>query len=180
MDTSNRRDVPRARHGASGQASSGVVYSTRLGRTQLYLDIAQAIAQRATCARRRVGCVLTDFRGRILSTGYNGVPSGWKHCIDHPCKGAGLPSGKGLDQCEAIHAEQNALLNCPDVNAIHTAYVTDSPCVHCVKLLLNTSCQFIYFVREYPHAEAKELWERDGSRRWIQATGRETEDPGSQ
>lgn len=152
----------------------------RITRTELYLNIASAIAQRATCARRRVGCVLVDVRGRILSTGYNGVPSGWPHCIDSPCSGAKLPSGTGLDKCEAIHAEQNALLNCPDVNEIHTAYVTDSPCVHCVKLLLNTSCTYIYFLREYPHAEAKALWERDGTRRWIWASGRPASDQGGQ
>lgn len=175
MDTGDRRDVPGADSRGYRTLTPQLAVS-RISRTQLYLDIAHSIAQRATCARRKVGCVLVDFRGRILSTGYNGVPSGWPHCIDSPCAGAHYPSGQGLDKCEAIHAEQNALLNCPDVTAINTAYVTDSPCVHCVKLLLNTSCQFIYFSREYPHAEAKTLWERDGTRRWIKAVGREAED----
>jgi hypothetical protein len=40
-----------------------------------------------------------------------------------------LPSGTGLDVCEAIHAEQNALLQCKDVEQIDTAYVTAMPCM---------------------------------------------------
>lgn len=77
----------------------------------------------------------------------------------HPCPGGQAPSGTGLDACQAIHAEQNALLQCPNVRAIHTAYVTCSPCVTCVKLLMNTGCQRIVFAEPYSHDQAaRELW----------------------
>lgn len=72
-----------------------------------------------------------------------------------------------LDGCQAIHAEQNALLQCRDVYAIHTAYVTASPCMTCVKLLLNTSCERIVYVEEYPHSAARDLWTGAG-RSWEQ------------
>jgi len=109
--------------------------------------------------------VLVDEHRHILSTGYNGVAAGLPHCneksqiskvsldIDwvypHACPGAHYKSSEGLDECYAIHAEQNALLQCPDVLKIHTAYCTTFPCIHCVKLLLNTSCQIIVYDEHY-------------------------------
>lgn len=119
--------------------------------------MAALAARRSTCARRAVGCILVNERGHVLATGYNGVASGLPHCIDSPCKGAGLPSGAGLHLCEAIHAEQNALLQCRNINEIHTVYVTASPCVSCMRLLMNTSVRRIVFSQEYPHAESTGL-----------------------
>jgi dCMP deaminase len=58
----------------------------------------------------------------------------------------------------ATHAEQNALLQCRDVEQIDTCYTTASPCITCVKLLMNTGCRSIVFAEEYPHPEAMDLW----------------------
>ena len=121
------------------------------------LRIASLLAQRATCAKLQVGCVLTDESGRILSTGYNGVPRGCPHCIDVPCAGANAPAG--ADLCEAVHAEQNALLKCKDPDKIDTCYVTHFPCMRCVKQLMNTSCKrVIYFDGTYMQPAARDLW----------------------
>jgi dCMP deaminase len=158
----------------------------RPSRHEWAMQLALDTSKRATCLRRSVGCVLLNERGHVLATGYNGVASGQKHCnevmrgIDlahphkveanvfypHACPGARSPSGVNLDGCQAIHAEQNALLQCRDAWAIHAAYVTASPCMTCVKLLLNTTCQEIYFVDEYPHPESRKLW-IDAGRSWI-------------
>ena len=134
----------------------------RISKDEYFSELASLVSRRGTCARRLVGCVLVSGRGHVLATGYNGVPRGHVHCIDHHCPGAGLPSGTGLDQCEAIHAEQNALLQCKDVNDIDTAYVTAMPCMTCTKLLLNTSCRRIVYVEPYPHEEARLLWIKNG------------------
>jgi len=134
----------------------------RMNKDEYFSNMAQLVSRRATCARRSVGCVLVSGRGHVLATGYNGPPSGSDHCIDSPCPGASYPSGAGLERCEAIHAEQNALLQCRDVFQIETAYVTTMPCMTCIKLSLNTSCQRIVYVEDYPHKEAKDLWERNG------------------
>ena len=127
------------------------------------LAIAKLVATRSTCARRNVGCVLVDHKHRILATGYNGVASGQPHCNEgHPCPGATAPSGTKLDACYALHAEQNALLQCRNPDAINTCYCTTAPCMTCTKLLLNTSCQRILFLEGYPDAcEAGQLWEGD-------------------
>lgn len=163
------------------------------------LRMAALTAERSTCLRRAVGCVLTNSKGHVLATGYNGVAAGQRHCNEevseplhgpeyehilsgritkrrdcigfrptfpHACAAAYAPSGTNLDGCEAIHAESNALLQCRDVYAIDTCYVTASPCINCVKLLLNTSCRKIVYRDDYPHSTAKELWERSG-REWV-------------
>lgn len=136
------------------------------------LRIAKIVSTRGTCARRKVGCVLLDENGFILSTGYNGVATGLIHCTDSPCPGAGYASGEGLDKCEAIHAEANALITCPDPNKVYDVYVTHSPCIHCVKMLLRTPAEGIYFIEPYAHdADARQLWERtDRSRVWKQVS----------
>ena len=130
------------------------------------LQLAETIAKRSTCSRRQVGCVLVDQHGRVLSMGHNGVPQGWQHCTDFPCKGVGLASGSGLDQCVAVHAEQNALMFCPDVMKIQTVYVTASPCISCIKMLMNTSAQRIVFRELYPHDDAAHLWKLHAGRVW--------------
>lgn len=85
----------------------------------------------------------------------------------YACSGASAPSGTNLDACQAIHAEQNALLQCRDIYQIQTIYVTASPCVTCCKLLLNTSCERVVYLEEYPHSTARDLWLAAG-RQWEQ------------
>jgi len=124
-----------------------------------------------------VGCVLLNPRGHVLATGYNGVAVGLPHCNEamelvvrgkaeliypHACPGAGALSGTNLDSCEAVHAEQNALLQCRDVYDIETCVVTVGPCMTCTKLLLNTGCQRILLMEEYSQPVARELWQRAG------------------
>lgn len=137
------------------------------------LRLATVWAERGTCARRKVGCVLMDARGVVIGAGYNGVAAGHVHCTVQPCRGASCPSGAGLDLCEAIHAEQNALIYCDRPRAIATAYVTVSPCIHCVKMLLNTTCTRVVFRERYAHDEAaRDLWlwtRRQGE--WLHLPG---------
>lgn len=139
---------------------------SRISSDEYFLQMAEHAALRATCIRRKVGCVLTNDYGHVLATGYNGVASGRPHCIDSPCPGAGYPSGQGLQLCEAIHAEQNALIQCREPMAIHTAYCTASPCMHCLRMLMNTPCDRIVFRQAYPHSEAESQWRALG-RAWV-------------
>ena len=116
---------------------------------QYFMEIAIAAAKRATCVRRRVGCVIVDNDNYILSVGYNGVPRASTHCIDHPCAGASSSTGSGLDLCQAIHAEQNALVRLQNHKTVGTVYCTTEPCVACSKLILATSCTKVVFAQEY-------------------------------
>lgn len=134
----------------------------RLETNEYFIEMAKLVARRSTCARRAVGCVLVDKANRVLATGYNGVASGMTHCIDDPCPGVEFASGQGLNQCEAIHAESNALISCRHPEDIVKAYVTVSPCIFCVRQLLNTPCETIIFHELYPHPEAGVLWMNQG------------------
>lgn len=135
---------------------------TRIDKHEYFLRMAELAALRGTCARRKVGCVLVDKNNHVLATGYNGVPQGDRHCIDNPCPGAAHKSGTGLSECQAVHAEQNALLQCHDVQAIQTAYCTASPCVTCMRMLANTGVRAIFYRETYPHHEAFQLANRIG------------------
>ena len=139
---------------------------TRPSWDEYFLTMAVASASRGTCPRRQVGCVLVNRGNRILATGYNGNAPDEAHCIEVPCEHALAPRGAGLNKCPAVHAEVNAIAFCPDITKIHTAYVTHSPCVDCLKLLLISSCQRIVFAELYPHTEAKDRWLSAG-REWI-------------
>jgi len=132
-----------------------------------YLDIATAVSKRSTCIRREVGCVIADKSGYCVSTGYNSVPSSMEHCINKPCPGAFFKSGENVEACCALHSEDVALMKCADVQAIHTVYVTTSPCIYCTRKLMNTSAKRIVFLEQYPNSEeCKKLWESVG-RQWI-------------
>ena len=135
--------------------------SLRPSKDEYFLEIATVVAKRSTCIRRSVGCVLVSEEGTILSTGYNGTPRLAPHCTDAPCAGASYDSGMGLDHCASIHAEQNALAQCADPTRIHAAYMTTSPCMSCMKLLLASTCQIIIAPERYD-ALALILWINNG------------------
>lgn len=107
---------------------------------EYFLSLAEQVATRATCSRRKVGAIVVRDR-RIVSTGYNGGPSGMPHCDDGGCPRAtsDTPMGSAYDSCIAIHAEANALLFCgPQERAAASVYCTDLPCFGCAKLLANS------------------------------------------
>jgi dCMP deaminase len=161
------------------------------------LRLAEVAATRTTCIRRGVGCVLADARGRVLAVAYNGVASGQDHCNEpaagivagydfvrmdphprsmypHACEGFDLPPGQ--DRCEAIHAEQNALVQCADADRIDTAYVTLGPCKPCAKLLLGTRCRRIVCRADHASLEGRDLWVRAG-RSWEVLPGAQAGEP---
>ena len=136
---------------------------------QYYMSVAQIAGQNSKCLSRRVGAVLVKEKS-IISTGYNGSARGTLNC------GMEVECLKDLyneahytsyEHCPAVHAEQNALLQCKDVFEIETAYITASPCVVCTRLLLNTSCKKIVFIEKYPHLQAENAWKLSG-RLWEQ------------
>jgi dCMP deaminase len=95
---------------------------------------------------------------------------GFENTLPNACSGATSPSGANLDACQAVHAEQNALLQCSDVYAIHTVYTTTAPCITCCKLLLNTGCERVVYLEDYVQTEAKDLWLKSG-RIWDRLEG---------
>ncbi len=112
-----------------------------------FLQMATLVAERGTCDRLQVGCVLVLAK-RIIATGYNGAPSGLPHCTE---------IGHALDadnHCtNAIHAEINALLQTAKYGGPSTlgatAYVTAFPCWRCFCALLQADVARIVYLGEY-------------------------------
>jgi dCMP deaminase len=75
--------------------------------------------------------------------------------------------GGSKEACQAVHAEQNAMLQCKDPDKIATAYVTRSPCLTCLKLLLNTPCRRIVYEDQHSDPAPEALWRKAG-RQWQQ------------
>ena len=123
----------------------------RLSKHDYMMGVAKLAAQRSSCIKRQVGCVLVDRQWRILSVGYNGAPCGMTSCDETGnCFRYSSKSGERLGDCIAVHAEQNAILQCKDVDSIGAVFVTTSPCESCMKLLLNTPFTHLFYCEDYP------------------------------
>lgn len=142
----------------------------RLDKDIWFMGIAQSVAKRSACLSRQVGCILVDKHDHIVAATYNGPPSGVEHCRQCHRK----ESGRDLYDCSAVHAEMNALLQCPDVNKIVTAYVTINPCMICARLLANTSCQTVVFDEVYTnqsYADFTRFWGQRLDRKIVYLRG---------
>jgi dCMP deaminase len=114
--------------------------SARVSWDEYFLELARTTSTRATCSRRRHGAIIVKGR-RIVSTGYNGGPSGTLHCDEGGCPRAASPAPQGHDyeRCIAIHAEANALLfSSPEEREGAALYCTGAPCFGCAKLIANS------------------------------------------
>lgn len=115
--------------------------SDRPGWDDYFIGVAVAVAARADCSKRKVGAVVTRDN-RIISTGYNGAPSGDRGCLtDGACPRAqadvapGSSYDTGPGSCISVHAEANALLSAGAASRGATLYVTCEPCGGCARLL---------------------------------------------
>lgn len=128
---------------------------------EYFMQMAQVVASRSTCLRRQVGAVIVKDK-QILSTGYNGSPTGLSHCAEKGClrEKLGIPSGERTEICRAVHAEQNALVQAAKHGvAIEGAdiYTTVQPCVLCTKLLINAGIKRVFYQIPYPDQLALEM-----------------------
>lgn len=126
-----------------------------------FMQLAFVVAGRSTCLRRQVGAVMVKDK-QILTTGYNGSPSGLLHCDEVGClrQSLSVPSGERHEICRAVHAEQNALVQAAKHGvAIIGAdlYVTHQPCVLCTKLLINSGIQRVIYTHSYPDQLALDM-----------------------
>lgn len=131
-----------------------------------FLDIAKLVSKRSTCLRRKVGALIVKNR-RILTTGYNGTPTGITHCEVTGCLREKLkvPSGERHELCRGLHAEQNSIIQAAlyGVNiGGGTLYCTNQPCSICAKMLINAGIKEIVMESGYPDKMAKEFFDEAG------------------
>ncbi len=128
---------------------------------EYFFKITQEVSTRSTCMRRHIGAVIVRDK-RILSTGYNGAPSGVAHCSEIGClrEAQNVASGERHELCRGLHAEQNAIIQAArhGIDISNSAiYCTHHPCVLCAKMLINAGIVAIYYKEGYPDNLAKEL-----------------------
>ncbi len=133
---------------------------------EYFMSIAELVASRSTCLRRKVGAVLVKDH-RILATGYNGAPSGISHCLEVGClrEKMDVPSGQRHELCRGLHAEQNVLIQA----AYHgvsvagsTLYCTNLPCIICTKMLINAGTQIIFYREGYADDLSRDMLKEAG------------------
>ncbi|KPK30482.1 MAG: cytidine deaminase [Nitrospira bacterium SG8_35_1] len=126
-----------------------------------FIEIAKVVSSRSTCLRRKYGAVVVKDRV-IISTGYNGSPRGIKNCIDvNKCtrKEQNIPSGERYELCEAVHAEQNAIINGPpDRMKGATIYIAGfeedksfaagRPCKLCDRMIRNSQITEVVYLEK--------------------------------
>jgi dCMP deaminase len=129
---------------------------------QYFLTITRQVAERSTCKRAKVGTVIVREKN-ILATGYNGAPAGLAHCTEVGCLiyESKTPSGEIEENCyRTIHAEINAIAQAArnGVSIRDAAiYVTHTPCIHCMKVLINTGIKQIFYEKEYKVHTVRDL-----------------------
>ncbi|MFA5518340.1 MAG: cytidine/deoxycytidylate deaminase family protein [Spirochaetota bacterium] len=126
-----------------------------------FMKIAEDVSTRSTCLRRQVGAVIVKDK-RMLTTGYNGAPTGITHCTEETCLRTkyNVPSGERHELCRGLHAEQNAIIQA----ALHGVslkgakiYVTHKPCSICTKMLINSGIDTFIFRSAYTDPLADEM-----------------------
>jgi dCMP deaminase len=133
-----------------------------------YMGIAHAVERGANCLGSQVGAVLV-LENRVISTGYNGTPSGFPNCTENGCvrchdswllkrgrrsemSDPNHKSGQALDRCICVHAEQNAFITAARYG-IHidgaTLYSTQSPCFSCLKEAVQAGVIRVVYQQPY-------------------------------
>ncbi len=125
----------------------------RIDKENYYLNIAETVASRSTCLRKKYGSVIVKY-DQIISTGYSGAPRGRENCCDlgYCTKKKLLPNERhgGYDACRSVHSEQNAIIAASreemlDSTLYLVGYRTENhnyengaaPCLMCRKLIIN-------------------------------------------
>lgn len=135
----------------------------RLSWDEYFMEIAEVAAKRSTCLRRHVGAVAVRDK-RVLATGYNGAPTGLRHCSEVGClrEAMGIPSGQQHELCRGLHAEQNVIIQAARHGiSIEGAvlYLTHQPCILCAKMIINAGIVEVVFEGDYPDKMAVEVLE---------------------
>ena len=114
------------------------------------MDTAERFAQLSSAKRLQVGAVVVKDN-RIISIGYNGMPSGWTNeCEELVHRIAEEPILKTKD--EVIHAEANAiskLAKSGDSGDKADLFCTHAPCVHCAKIIYGAGIKKVFYRNSY-------------------------------
>ena len=134
-----------------------------------FMQMANLVASWSSCYKenRQVGAIVVRNK-RILTTGYNGAPSGVASCKERQeCIRIkrGIASGTMQEVCYAVHAEQNAIIQAAKIGVSlqdATMYCTHQPCSICAKMIINSGIQRVVFEQGYPDEFSMQMFDEAG------------------
>jgi len=145
-----------------------------------YMDVAERFAQLSSAKRLQVGSIVVKD-DRIISIGYNGMPSGWDNNCEEP---ASLPHwANSIDDIpeanrhiyveyktkpEVLHAEANAitkLARSPESGLGASIFITHSPCIDCAKLIFQSGIETVYYRDDYRTSSGIDFLKQSGV--WV-------------
>ena len=122
-----------------------------------YMDVAERFAQLSSAKRLNVGAIVVKD-DRIISIGYNGMPSGWDNVCEH----------EGKTKPEVLHAESNALAKLArssESGEGASIFITHSPCIDCAKLIYQSGIATVYYKNDYRSTQGLDFLKK--SNVWI-------------
>ena len=129
-----------------------------------YMDVAERFAQLSSAKRLNVGAIVVKD-DRIVSIGYNGMPSGWDNCCEEEVvtEYESYTDSALVTKPEVLHAETNAIAKLARSNESGLGanmFVTHSPCLDCAKLIYQSGIATVYYKNEYRSTQGIKFLER--------------------
>lgn len=120
-------------------------YGSRINWNEYFMSLALLISSRSPSMKLKVGAVIVKDN-RVISSGYNGYPSGCKHISIH----------RDNHEINTIHAEQNAISDAARRGVAvqnSTIYITHYPCINCCKYIISSGINNIVYLDDYKNDE---------------------------
>ena len=127
-----------------------------------YMEVVKIFANLSSAQRLKVGAIVVKD-DRIISIGYNGMPSGWDNtCEDEVVHDYGnrQPEIRLKSKPEVLHAESNAiakLAKSPESGEGASIFITHSPCIDCAKLIYQSGITTVYYEESYRSTQGIEF-----------------------
>ena len=126
---------------------------------EAYMDVAERFAQLSSAKRLNVGAIVVKD-DRIISIGYNGMPSGWDNVCEHEVYSDYDDKYHLKTKPEVLHAESNAiakLARSPESGEGACIFITHSPCIDCAKLIYQSGIATVYYKNDYRSTQGIEF-----------------------
>jgi dCMP deaminase len=127
-----------------------------------FMDTAERFAQLSSAKRLQVGAVVVKDN-RIISIGYNGMPSGWTNDCEEVIEVHEDGGVVTKTKDEVIHAEANAILKLArdgESGYGSSLFCTHAPCIHCSKLIHGAGISKVYYRDTYRDSIGLEFLEK--------------------
>lgn len=129
-----------------------------------YMDVAERFAELSSARRLHVGAIVVKD-DRIISIGYNGMPSGWDNDCEYVYTNPQTKIDELVSRKEVLHAETNAIAKLAKSNESGmgaTMFITHAPCLDCAKLIYQSGIGSVLYRNSYRDTSGVTFLEKSG------------------